>query len=124
MKSAHQSFGIFKKDLYHFENNADLYYKLLNILYLICFQTGGYYCFCNQYSGCELSYSRDSRLCPLCQTSVHFCNFEEKSDKNQHNLRYLKQLPHELYPFLKEYNNINKQSLKAFSGDYVLTSNI
>ena len=102
MKLTYQNFNIFKKDLYHFENIEELYSKLMNILSLICFQTGYYYCFCNQYSGCELSYDRGLRLCPLCQISVHFVNFEEELDKNQHNLRYLKQFAHELYPFLEK----------------------
>lgn len=122
MKLTYQNFDIFKKDLYHFENIEELYSKLMNILSLICFQTGYYYCFCNQYSGCELSYDRGLRLCPLCQISVHFVNFEEELDTNQHNLRYLKQFAHELYPFLEKCYKINKQSLEAFSGDYIYSS--
>ena len=113
MKLIYQNFDIFKKDLYHFENMEDLYYKLMNILSLICFQTGDYYCFCNQSSGCELSYYRGSRLCWLCQIFVHSGNFEEIIDKNQHNLRYFKQFAHE------ECYKVNKQILDALSGDYV-----
>ena len=31
MKPTYENFDIFKKDLYHFENIEDLYYKLMNI---------------------------------------------------------------------------------------------
>lgn len=71
MKFTYQNFDFFKKDLYHFENIEELYSKLMNILSLICFQTGHYYCFCNQYIGCELSYDHGSRL----STMSNFCSF-------------------------------------------------
>ena len=67
-------------------------------IYLICFQTGSYYCCFDWYSGCELSCdcAQDFNWC------VRFGNFEEKLHRNQHDVGYLKRFAHDRSPFLEE----------------------
>ena len=77
MESAYVSKYIFEFKLQFYKDVVDLHYKLLNILSLICFDTGNYYCFCTKYKGCEEEYNAGSRLCPLCRIPIHFNNFEE-----------------------------------------------
>ena len=57
MEGSYCNFSKFEKALYHFKNEKDLHYKLLNILSLNCYQTIGYYCFCDRFQGCEKEFS-------------------------------------------------------------------
>ena len=122
MEFTYPHFCIFEKELYRFNNIKDLYYKLLNILSLICFNNGFFYCFCNRYQGCELNNNLGWRLCLLCQIPVHFRDFKEELDRNQYNLMYLKQFAFRLYPFLEECYKVDQRSLEVFSGHYVYSS--
>ena len=90
----------------------------MNILSLICYNTGYYYCFCAKYGGCEEEYNVGSSLCPFCGIPIHFSNFEEFLDRNQFHLANLKKYARKLYPFLLEYYDVNKTSLETFSGEY------
>ena len=101
---------------------ADLHYKLLNILSLICYNSD-YYCFCVKYQGCEKDYHLGRVLCPLSHIKIYFghdlVNFEEYLDRNQFNLLKLKAYAFKLYRFLIEYYYVDKRSLEAFSGHCV-----
>lgn len=97
---------------------ADLHYKLLNILTLICYNSD-YYCFCNKYQGCKKDYHLGRDLCALCSAKINFDDFEEYFDKNQFNLSKLKTYAFKLYPFLIECYHVDQRSLEAFSGHYV-----
>ena len=118
MESSYQDFDVFQKKLYKYEDSKDLYYKLLNILFLICFSNGFFYCFCNRYQGCELDCNLGWKLCPLCQILIDYHGFEEELDQNQYNLSNLKHFAFRLFPFLIDCYKINQYSLQAFSGHY------
>ena len=80
MESKNFNSHVFEIKLYHYKDIADLHFKLLNILLLICYNSD-YYCFCNKYQGCEKNYHMERDLCPLCCIKIYFChglaNFEE-----------------------------------------------
>ena len=118
MESAYVSKYIFEFKLQFYKDVVDLHYKLLNILSLICFDTGNYYCFCTKYKGCEEEYNAESRLCSLCRIPIHFNNFEEFLDRNQFHLVNLKKYARKLYALLLEYYDVDKTSLEAFSVEY------
>ena len=115
----HLNIGI---KLYHYRDMADLHYKLLNILSLICYHSD-YYNFCNRYQGCKKDYHLGRNLCLLCRRKIYFQhdlgNFGEYLDKNQFNLSKLKTYAFRLDPFLMEYYYVDKRSLEVFSGHYV-----
>ena len=50
MESKYFSSHVFEIKLYHNKDVADLYYELLNIVLLICYNID-YYCFCDKYQG-------------------------------------------------------------------------
>ena len=50
MESKYFSSHVFEIKLYHNKDVADLYYELLNIILLICYNSD-YYCFCDKYQG-------------------------------------------------------------------------
>ena len=108
MERFYHNFLKFGKALYHFKNEEDLHYKLSNILSLICYQTIGYYCFCDRYLSCKKEF-RGMDLCPLCQISIEFRNFEEDLDRNHFNLNCLKGFAFRLFPFLEECYHVDKQ---------------
>ena len=62
------------------------------------------------------------RLDPIYQILVHFRNFEEELDRNQHNELNLKRFALLLFPFLVECYKVDKQSLEAFSSHYYYSS--
>ena len=86
------------------------------------FQQWIFYCFCDRYQGCKLDDNQGQRLCPPFQILVYFRNFEEKLDRNQYNLKNLKQLAVCLFLFLEEFYRVDKRSLEAFSGHYYYSS--
>ena len=100
MESKYFNSHVFEIKLYHYKDMADLYYKLLNILSLICYNSDYYY-FCNKDQGCEKNYHMGRDLCPLSRIKVYFChdlvNFEEYLDRNQFNLLKLKAYAFKLY---------------------------
>ena len=73
----------FKAYFFLYTDIVNRHYKLLNILSLICYDTGYYYCFCAKCEGCEEEYNVGSRLCPLCRIPIHFSSTEEFLDRNQ-----------------------------------------
>ena len=64
MESKYFNSHVFEIKLYHYKDMADLYYKLLNILSLICYNSDYYY-FCNKYQGCK-------NIIILQETSAYF----------------------------------------------------
>lgn len=68
MESTYLNFCIFEKELYKFKDIEELYYKLFDILSLICFNNG-FFCFCDRYQGCELDYNQGQRLPTLSDSS-------------------------------------------------------
>ena len=112
-------FFVFEIKEYHYKDMADLQYKLLNILSLICYNSD-YYCFCNKYQGCEKDYHLGRNLCTLCCIKIHFKDFKEYfPEKNQFNFLKLKTYAFKFYPFLMECNHVGLHSLEAFFGHYV-----
>ena len=93
MESKYCHSHVFEIKLYHYNDMADLHYKLLKILSLICYNSD-YYCFCNKYQDCEKDCHFGRDFCPFCCIKIYFrhniCNFEEYLDRNQFNLSKLK----------------------------------
>ena len=63
---------------------ADLHYKLLSILSLICYKSD-YYCFCDKYERCEKDYPKGRDLCLLCCIKVYFRDDLMNNNNNNNN---------------------------------------
>ena len=87
----------FKKLLYHFNSIKDLHFKLMNILPLIYFVGGSFYCLCQKYSGCEkYIYNQGKDCCGLCRVQIKFSNFKEQLNRNEYDLDFLRRFAFEL----------------------------
>ena len=122
MESRYFNSQAFEIKLYHYKDMADLHYKLLNIISLICYNSD-YYCFCNKYQGCKKDDHLGRDLCSLCRIKICFQhdlgNFEEYLDRNQFNLLKLKAYAFKLYQFVMECYHVVRSFLETFSGHYV-----
>ena len=100
--------------MHDFDTIKDLHFKLLNILSLIFFGGGSFYCFCNKYSGCEKKCNQEKQCCALCHIEIEFESFVKQLDKNRHNLDFLQQFALKLYPFLEECYQIDGTFIVKF----------
>ena len=105
--------------LYKKKDAEMLYYGILNCFNHIIYD-GYHYCFCDEYSGCELEY-RGRQYCPLCRISYGFalCGFEKRCDKAQFKFKKLCKVALELLPYLDECFTVKPYELdELFSGEH------
>ena len=88
--------------MHHFKSKKveELYHGLLNLILKIIYN-GDYYCFCDEYHGCEKKYGQRN-FCPLCRIAYDFNDIETMCDFAQCNWDKLTEICEELFPYFKE----------------------
>ena len=77
-----------------------LHHGILNLV-LNIYHKGDYYCFCNEYQGCEWRYGQ-KRYCPICKLQLHFNDIEIECDFAQYSWEQLTKICDKLFPYLQE----------------------
>ena len=118
MERSYKKFQQFQKVLYNFETIKELPFKLLNILSLICFGGGTFYCFCSRYGGCKKNITEEKNVPRSAAYRLNFQTLRSCRTETKNNLEVLKKFSFDLYPYLEELFLIEKHSMEAFCSEY------
>ena len=77
-----------------------LHHGILNLV-LNIYHKGDYYCFCNEYQGCELRFGQ-KYYCPICKLQLDFNDIETECDFAQYSWERLTKIYDKLFPYLEE----------------------
>ena len=104
--------------MYYFRSTKDLYFKILNLLYLTK-ESAWCYCFCGLYSDCSNNrYCNGYNCCKLCQIDNFYYNFVKVAPKIRKNCVKLTKFALELFEDIMECIRVDRSTNKIFCGEY------